>query len=146
VNILDMMPNFKSSEDDDELVQHDPRGVKSQGPRKVKYMTNGQVRRAQARAQATAARKANKRYRRSWMRNELAFAILRGQLEVMAHQPETDGTRILVERHLTKAYGSVEAATKHFEAIVEDRLRARMAQQKQSLDAMPQVGYVEADA
>ena len=134
-NVFDLMPNFKSTEDDDEVVQHDPRGVKSLGPRPVKYMTSGQVRRAQARAQATAARKANKRYRRSWMKNEQAFATLRGQLEVVAHLPETHGMRVIVERHLIKAYGSVEAAAKHFEAIVEDRMRAAVAARQQAKDA-----------
>ena len=57
--------------DDSEKVNPFPRG-----PVRYRTVTNGQIRRAQARSAAAQKRKNNRRFRRDWMRNERAFNTL----------------------------------------------------------------------
>ena len=81
---MNLMPNYRRASQPvvtDE--ESKPKGRPSQGPSKPRYLTSGQIRRADAREQATAQRKANKRYRRQWMANQAALARLRGQVAVV---------------------------------------------------------------
>lgn len=59
------------------------------GPRGVRYLSNGQYRRALTRGQRAEARKATKRHRRAWIANEQALARLQGQ-----HAVATDLKRV----------------------------------------------------
>lgn len=95
------------------------------GPQRFRSVTNGQIRRLQARRAAAQKRKTNKRFRREWMRNERAFNALRSQLVVVGAIPSShyaeDALMENVERHLEAAYGSVEAAEDYYGALVAER-------------------------
>lgn len=106
---------LKGNEPDEERTG--PRGIKSQGPFKLRYITAGQQRRAAARKEATAKRKRNKVYRKTWIRGRMGLAVLRGQLQAVGvleyRNPDfvpcpdmVDNARMALEG----AYGSVEKA------------------------------------
>lgn len=102
-----------------------PRNPFPHGPQRFRTVTNGQLRRAQARYAAAQKRKTNKRYRREWMRNGRAFVVLQQQLTVVGalpsnHYAEQDLVDN-VERHLVEVYGSVEKALAYFEAVAIER-------------------------
>ena len=102
------------------------------GPRKVSYLSQGQYSRLVKRGAASQQRKATRRFRRQWMANELAVAKLRGQLETVAAIKTPSGRYLvgqsgelmrITHEHLEKVYGSVEAATEHYLALVAERRR-----------------------
>lgn len=111
----------------DETAKPGPKGRPSLGPQRYKTVSAGQQRRAQARFVATARRKTNLRYRRSWMQNERAFAALRGQLQVVGLLPYTvdvaEDLILNVEVELEKRYGSLREALAHYETLVAERTR-----------------------
>jgi hypothetical protein len=116
---------LKGTEPDE--VEDGPKGVKSQGPFRLRVVTAGQQRRAAVRREATAKRKRNEGYRRKWMMNQLRIAVLRGQLQVVGALDFADPDFVIsqdsalhhnVVKHLIKTYGSVEAAHEHYLEVV----------------------------
>lgn len=99
-----------------------PRGVKTQGPQKLRYTTVGQQRRAGVRAKKAQARKATARYRKNWQTTSQNLASLRGQLQVATHQvPSSDALYENAVGALVENYGSLENAEK----VYDDALKAR---------------------
>jgi hypothetical protein len=116
----------KPSDEVETATQGGPRGRKSQGPQRFRYVTAGQQRRQMVRDAEAQHRKTNKRYRRRWMANRAATATLRGQLQYVGLLPWADGTMSShdsegrIERHLVEAYGSLEdARSRYFDIITE---------------------------
>lgn len=103
-----------------------PRGVKSQGPFRLRHVTNGQIRRARIRTIEAGRRKETKRYRRRFMDNRLAIAILRGQLRILATTSAGDREHRRIEKTLEERYGSVQNAQEHFDRIEAERALQRM--------------------
>jgi hypothetical protein len=132
LNIMEkLLPWIQDGNDDvaDEKSEERKRQERNHGPVKMRTMSNGQVRRAILRQQKTAERKRAKAYRRRWMDNRQAIAALRGQLEVVAAIKNSSGLyRVgqspelmrITHEHLTKVYGSVDAAVAHYEAIMAE--------------------------
>lgn len=103
-----------------------PRNPFPHGPQRFRTVTNGQIRRAQARHAASQDRKVNRRYRRQWMANERALSTLRGQL-VAVGKLDT-GYYVMepalarnAQGRLEEAYGSVDKAYEHFLNLLAER-------------------------
>lgn len=97
---------------------------------RMRSVSTGQIRRADRRYQAAQARKTNRRYHRSWFANQHAIARLRGQLVTVAAIPTEQGKYLVGQspalmknafEQLERAYGSVDAATEHYESVVTAR-------------------------
>lgn len=130
MNLSRLMPRFGKSADSDfteeELDQQDADAKKAKlartpknGPRPVVWMTNGQYRRMVVRDKKAQQRKANSRYRRQWMRNQVAIAALRGQLSIV--KSPTGHPAALVanaEKHLELVYGGVDEAQAHYDTVI----------------------------
>jgi hypothetical protein len=104
VDLSRFLPNFGKADaelTEEELDEQDLQAKKrraelgARGPRKLGWLTNGQIRRMQTRREATRQRKANKAYRRNWLTAEAATATLKAQVLVaMGITPATpDGQR-----------------------------------------------------
>lgn len=136
MDITQLMPNLARNADIDEEsvdVAEGPKGVKTHGPQKFRYITAGQQRRQVVRDELTKRRKASLRHRRAWMQNRRAIAALRGQLQVVGVVPFSDPDLVVsqdsalhrtVVRHLEKVYGSVEAAAEHYRTLLNEQRRA----------------------
>lgn len=121
------------ADDEGEIVQQGPKGVKTQGPARYRSFTNGQIRRAERRAQETKRRKATSRYRRNWMRNQLNLAYLRANLQALGLVAHHDGLHP-VDRHsdsyrratetLEARYGSVDEALAKYAEIRSEQVNA----------------------
>ena len=134
MNILDLMPNFKTKDggdtnpDDAAYQAEKRRQERNHGPRPVRHITNGQIRRMMEREAKTRRRKMNERHRRAWMRNRLATAVLRGQLEALNKAILGEGTETTVYhprvqpivRDLEAKFGSVKAAQERYDAILAE--------------------------
>ena len=90
MNITRFLPNLVN-DDDTELTAEEKSQAEKEariaaapkhGPHNLRYMSNGQIRRAQKRAAVAQQRKATKRHRRAWIRNEQSLALLQGQYAV----------------------------------------------------------------
>lgn len=116
MNITQFLPGLRGEDveplSDEEVRQLDKEARRAaapkHGPRPVRYMTNGQVRRAKARADKAQVRKANRRFRRQWLADQQAIANVKGMLAVTA--PESRLTadhplRINAERGLERNFG-----------------------------------------
>lgn len=78
---------------------------KLQGPERVKYLTNGQVRRRHERDEKARNRKLNRRYRRDWMNKQQAVANLDGQVRVVNSRPVGDPLRQNALEGLIRRFG-----------------------------------------
>lgn len=115
------MPNWKNK-DTDEAPEGPVTALerlaaqRNHGPRPVRTMTNGQIRRAIERDGRTRHRKQTQRFRRSWMDHRLAVAVLRGQLATIdeGRSPVIPA----IERVLVETFGSVDAAREKYAAIL----------------------------
>lgn len=98
---------------------------RNHGPRPVRHVTAGQLRRAEARWRKGQIRKTNLRHRRQWHLNQQAIANLRGQIAVLdagADHPLYDG----VEQRLYDAYGSADKAREVYAEIEAKQAEARV--------------------
>jgi hypothetical protein len=99
------------------------------GPAKVRYISAGQQRRQIVRDRKTHARKATKRNRAQWHRQQHALATLRGQLQTLGLLPWADGecrpgdsvTVTKIELYLDEAWGSVDQALEAYRAATTRR-------------------------
>lgn len=134
MDISDIMSKFRL--DNDETVEStDKPWAPKHGPQSLRLLTNGQIRRAQDRAQKSRRRKTTSRYRRGWMANQLQIAYLRGNLQAVGlvayhgHRkvdPESASFKTATKT-LEDKYGSVaEALTKYNDIMLE---RAQQAAQ-----------------
>lgn len=117
MNIMEkLLPWRHADETEGAVEEREPkRTERTHGPVKMRRMTNGQMRRAYFRAQETAERKRAVAFRRRWMDNRQAVAVLRGQLEVLDKRSVP-----AIERDLTEKFGSVdEARVKYAEILAE---------------------------
>lgn len=128
LNIHDMIAQKLGHADAEEAAESGPRGRKSLGPGRVKFQTNGQARRAQARKAATKRRKATEQYRRRFRQNQLATAYLRGALQTLGvvdgiSGPAEKGSKRFeaAALRLTERYGSVEEAFERYTKIEAER-------------------------
>ena len=92
------------------------------GPSRLRFMTNGQVRRAGARSRKAVARKATASHRREWHKAQQAIAVLRGQLQAVGALAFWDGSinpapSRDIEEILVENYGSVDAALEAYKAL-----------------------------
>lgn len=135
MDITQLMPNLARNADIDEEnvdVAEGPKGVKTHGPQKFRYITAGQQRRQVVRDELTKRRKASLRHRRAWMQNRRAIAALRGQLQVVGMlnfaSPDTVAvSEALVAnatKQLEKVYGSVGEAFEHYRTLLNEQRRA----------------------
>lgn len=136
------LPNFGNTAvelTEEELDEQDLQAKKRRleagrlGPRRMSHITNGQIRRMQIREAATAQRKANKRYRRDWLRAEGATASLKAKvLIVLGITPSTPDLLRNVHLGLIRDYGTfddqgnvtndpVEAALEHLNTTLGTR-------------------------
>lgn len=120
MNIMEKLLPWTHAGDDVEGAE--PREAKrterTHGPVKMRSMSNGQIRRAIQRQQATAQRKKAKAFRRRWMDNRQNVAVLRGQLATLAEGASPACAAI--ERVLVERFGSVEAAQEQYDGIVAE--------------------------
>lgn len=100
------------------------------GPATYRTMTNGQVRRMQARARRSAAQKAYVGQRRAYMNREAERAVLRGMLQVLGHIPYVDHQKPTEARMIRAAdwvidnYGTLGTALKRYEALSGEKVSA----------------------
>lgn len=109
-----------------EAADEKPRNPFPHGPQRFRTVTNGQIRRAQVRRDATQRRKANRRYRHDWMINERAFTTLRMQLVVVGRLEQSyyqlePALVANATRRLEEVYGSVDKAYDYFLALAAER-------------------------
>jgi hypothetical protein len=97
------------------------------GPVKLRHVTSGQMRRAEARWRRAQIRKTNLRHRRDWHRNQQAIANLRGQIGVIDAGPNHPLYEGVADR-LYAAYGSVDKARELHEEIQTKQAEARVQQ------------------
>lgn len=93
------------------------------GPRAVRHVTAGQVRRAEERERKAQHRKSNRRYRAAWKRRERQRAVLRGLLQTVGALPAQYGevgpsqaARESAEALLLERYDSIEAALQAYQS------------------------------
>jgi hypothetical protein len=152
MNLSRFLPGFDKPKDElteaelDELdaqakkdrIEHHRRQVRN-GPAKFGHVTPGRRARAVRRAEKVVGRRANKAYRRDWMRARDNIARLRGQLEAVAAIKTSRGTYVVGQsvalmrnawRGLFDGYGALVAETlgvdeldvenqEHRDAVVE---------------------------
>jgi hypothetical protein len=112
-----LVPSVYGENDGDvvEDFEEPKKGVKTHGPVKMRSMSNGQIRRMMQRQQATQQRKNAVSFRRRWMDNRLAVAVLRGQLEVLDKRSVP-----AIERDLVAKFGSVDEARAKYAQIIAE--------------------------
>lgn len=128
MNISSFMPLFNR---DDEAGLSDLDRAAKQGPKngpvKLRFISAGQQRRAEARYRKAQSRKATKRHRREFHQTGMAIAVLRGMLQTVASEPiHTGGYRVgqdpeamrVAHEYLTEEYGSVDAAQAAYDKLV----------------------------
>lgn len=126
ISIANFLPGLRDNHAE-ELVTDDAKvNPFPHGPQRFKTVTNGQWRRRQARSKTAQTRKANRRFRRQWMKNERAFNTLGQQWKVATAEPGRFPTPMVdtVRRHLEQAYGSVEQAGAHYASLATERAAA----------------------
>lgn len=79
--LLEKNPFGKAVED---VVEDDkPKNPFPNGPRQLRYLTTGQMRRAAKRAKVAEHQRANKTYRQNWFKDQRRIATLRGWLIIL---------------------------------------------------------------
>lgn len=130
MDLMRFMPNWRRHDADDTPAEERRNDAPKHGPRKVRYFTNGQMRRMVVRQQKAQTRKANRRFRRQWMANQQAVANLRGQLQVVGAIPFYDPDVVVSQdaplhkacvKVLVERYGGVAEALEHYQAIEAER-------------------------
>lgn len=89
MNILDKIPSIVGSKDEPEMTEAEAKSERMRfhrekvrnGPASFRTMSNGQIRRAQKRMEASRVRKARRRQIRSYLTQQNEAAALRGNLQ-----------------------------------------------------------------
>lgn len=98
------------------------------GPVKYKTMTNGQVRRMQARNQRKGQMDAYKEQRRNYLSREAERATLRGMLQSLGYveyvvEQHPDAGRVArAQKWAKEKYGSIENAVERYEALSGEKV------------------------
>lgn len=113
-----------------EEVKEEKRNPYPNGPVKYKTMTNGQVRRMQARGRRKGQERAFKEQRRNYLNREAERAALRGMLQVLGYvdyviDQHPDAGRIARAQKWAEAkYGDLETAIARYEHLSGEKLSA----------------------
>lgn len=115
----------------DEIPEDEPkRNPYPNGPVTYKTMTNGQVRRMQARARRRTQDRAFREQRRNYMTREGERAVLRGMLQVLGfiayvdHQKPSEARIKRAAAWCEDNYGGIENAVKRYEVISGEKVGA----------------------
>lgn len=131
MDISDIMTKFKLSKGEQSADENEKPWAPKHGPQRLRTFSNGQIRRMRVRAQKASRRKATSRYRRDFMRNELAVASLCGRLQVVGALPFSDPDLVVSQDHpmygaaahsLVEQYGSVADALETYDKIETERI------------------------
>lgn len=100
------------------------------GPVTFKTMTNGQVRRMQARARRRGQQDAFKHQRKAYVSRESERAVLRGMLQCLGYvdyvvdQIPDAGRVARAQKWAKEKYGSIENAVKRYEVLSGEKIDA----------------------
>lgn len=143
MDLTRFMPKFAADADltEEELDEQDRMAAKRRheigrlGPRRLGFLTNGQVRRQQERTNRAQSRKANRHYRKNWLLAEAQIATLRAQVHVaLGIVPATPDGQRNAHLALIRKFGvhddqgalvndPIEAASQALEAAIVQRQR-----------------------
>lgn len=120
MNILDKMPFLNGSNDQPEMTDAEAKSERARfhrekvrnGPSAFRSLSNGQIRRAQKRAEATRARKTRSRQIRSYLAQQREAAAIRGNLQAAGVLPYHGAVEV-IERPAA-AHAGIVWIVQHF--------------------------------
>lgn len=143
MDLTRFMPKFGADVDltEEELDEQDKMAAKRRhevgrlGPRRLGWLSNGQIRRQEERTNRAQARKANRRYRRNWLAAESELANLKAQVHVaLGIIPATPDGQRNAHLALIRKFGvyddqgvlvndPIEVASQHLQSALFERQR-----------------------